>query len=195
MTGAWHEFKVRTRLIGLCHGAGMEEAALAISICAFVLSAFGAAWTTYEWNRSGARLKVEVTSFVAFGGMSMMGGPMKDQWMIALDVSHSGRTATTVHSIGFERPTGGVIVMSEPAMGPNPLPKRLEPGESLTYPVDAGELLTQCRKNDLDYRRLVPYVSTGHGQFKGKWKKVALDVMQARTTTIPPLPGKDRDGA
>lgn len=34
----------------------MDIAALAIGICAFVLSAAGFGWTIYEWQRSAARL-------------------------------------------------------------------------------------------------------------------------------------------
>lgn len=153
----------------------MEAAALAISICAFVLAATAFGWTVYEWSRSGARLNVEVTSFAIFHPIT------GQRWMIAFDVSNAGRTMTTVTTVGFLRPGGGVLIFSDPAAGPNPLPKRLEPGESFTYAVDAEELGARCTEEGVDYRELVPYAYSGHGQFKGKWKKVALDVVAARS--------------
>jgi hypothetical protein len=153
----------------------MEAASLAISICAFVLAAAAFGWTVYEWSRSGARLKVEVTSFAVMH-------PITGQdWMIAFDVSNAGRTMTSVTTVGFQRADGGgVLVTSAPALGENPLPRRLEPGDSFTYPVRVEELLESCEKGGIDFRRLVPYANTGHGQFKGAWKKVALDVVSHR---------------
>lgn len=113
----------------------MEAAALAVSICAFVLAGAALGWTIYEWSRSGARLNVSVTTFVTWS-------PIQDpEWMIAFDVSNAGRTMTTASAIGFKNPKGGVLTMSDPATGPNPLPKRLEPGDSFMYPVAPAALL------------------------------------------------------
>lgn len=159
----------------------MDAAALAISICAFLLSVAGFGWTIFEWQRSGARLRVEITSFVTFGGFSLIGGGADDmRWMIAFDISNSGRTATTVHTVGFLRQGGGAVILSEPAIGANPLPKRLEPGESFNFPVQLEDLLEKCRAESIDPLTLVPYANTGHGQFKGKWLKVAKDMVETR---------------
>lgn len=153
----------------------MEAASLAISICAFVLAAAAFGWTVYEWSRSGARLNVTVTSFAIMH-------PLNGQdWMIAFDVSNAGRTMTSVTTVGFQRADGGgVLVTSAPAVGENPLPRRLEPGDSFTYPVRAEEVLDTCGEAGVDFRTLVPYANSGHGQFKGSWKKVALDVVNSR---------------
>lgn len=158
----------------------VAAASLTLSIVALLVAAAGLGWTVFEWHRSGARLKVEVTSFVALGGMTMFGSP-DPAWAIAFDVSNGGRTATTVHSLGFHRPDGkGVIVPSEPSMGPNPIPKRLEPGDSFTFPVDPQELLERCREQVIDFRALRPYANTGHGRFMGDWLKVGLAIMESR---------------
>ncbi len=143
--------------------------------------------TIYEWHRSGARLKVEITSFAILSPFETAG----PKWMVAFDVANNGRTATTAHSVGLQRPKGGVFVIPEPAAGPNPLPKRLEPGASFTYPVEVAELHKTCRQEGVEPSSLVPYVSTGHGQFMGKWKKVALEVVEKRKPgALPDLPGR-----
>lgn len=159
----------------------MEIAALAVSICAFVLSGAALGWTIYEWNRSGARLKVSVTTFVTWSAIQ------EPQWMIAFDVSNAGRTMTTASGVGFRNPKGGVLALSEPATGPNPIPKRLDPGDSFMFPVSVQELLKACGEQDIDFRHLVPYVGTGHGQFTGEWQKVATDhVDRIRDAQTPP---------
>lgn len=159
----------------------MDAAALAISICAFVLSLAGFGWTVYEWQRSGARLNVNVTSFVTFGGMSMLGAGQQ-QWAVAFDVANAGRTETTVHGLGFLLPDGGAVLMSDPLIGPNPLPGQLAPGASLTFPVDLDGLLAKCKEQGIDPAKLVPYANSGHGRFEGKWAKVALDLVESRAS-------------
>lgn len=157
----------------------MEAAALAVSICAFVLSGAALGWTIYAWSRSGARLNVSVTTFVTWSPIQ------EPQWMIAFDVSNAGRTMTTASAIGFKNPKGGVLALSEPATGPNPLPKRLDPGDSFMFPVSVQELLRACEEQDIDFQQLVPYVGTGHGQFTGEWQKVATDHVAHKRRDAP----------
>lgn len=159
---------------------GMEAAALAVSICAFVLSGGALGWTIFEWHRSGARLKITVTSFATWS-------PVQDmQWMVAFDVANAGRTMTTASSIGFKNPKGGVLALSEPAAGANPIPKRLDPGESFMFPVSPHDIAKACKEQDIDFRDLTPYVGTGHGTFEGKWLKVAIDVVARRGESSEP---------
>lgn len=151
----------------------MAAASLALSIVALVVSAASLGWTIYSWHRSGARLKVKATSFVLIGP-----GQAGANWLIAIDVTNAGRTPTTVHSLGFQSPEyKGVIALSDAAVGPNPIPKRLEPGEALTFPVEPRELLRTCAEKSIDSRKLTAYANSGHGRFAGKFDASALSVM------------------
>lgn len=158
----------------------MEQASLAISILAFVVSGVGFGWTVFEWHRSGARLKVVATSFVLMGHQGPFGS-VPDRWLVGIEVTNNGRTATSVTAVGFQRPQGkGVLIAPEPAAGPNPLPARLEPGESFTWPMDPADVHRACKQDGIDFRDLRPYANSGHGIFVGKFAQVGLDVMKHR---------------
>jgi hypothetical protein len=150
-----------------------------IGSLALVISLGDLGWTVYTWRRGGPQLKVSVTSMALLQGS-------RQAWMVAVQVTNTGRAATTVTSIGFQVPKGQVLVVSAPAVtGAVRLPKRLEPGEELDYPVDPYELLAECHSGGVDYRTLKPYARSGHGTFQGEFLKVARDVLDTRAADHP----------
>lgn len=156
----------------------MAAASLALSIVALLVAAAGLGWTVFEWHRSGARLKVTCTSMVLFGNPIQP----EQQWFVSITVTNTGRTATTVTSVGFDVPGySGVLVLSDPAAGPNPIPKRLEPGDSFDYPVEPEALIRNVLKLEGDPRTVKPYANCGHGRFVGKGlEKTARGVIASR---------------
>lgn len=161
----------------------MAAASLALSIVALVVAMAGLGWTVYEWHRSGARLVVKATSFVVMG-------PGADRWLIAVEVTNSGRTATTVSAVGFKRPKdAGVMIVPDPAVGSERIPKRLEPGESFNWPIAPSDVHEACQREGENYRLLRPYANSGHGLFVGKFDKAGLDVLVHHAVPrVPPLP-------
>lgn len=156
----------------------MAVASFVMSAIALIVSVAGVVWTIYSWHRSGARLRVKITSWRPAGEWYYKVTPT-----VAFDVSNAGRTATTVDAVGFKAPRsagGRVLLPSEPSIGPNPLPGRLEPGESLMYPVPLSELLDGCEEMGVRAGDLTPYAKTGHGIFYGKWLTVALNMVRHR---------------
>ena len=121
----------------------MELAGGIIGSLALVISLCNFGWNVYIWRRGGARIEVVCTSFATMHPILGM------DWFVAVQVTNTGRAATTVQTIGFKASPKGYVVTSEPAVGPERLPKRLEPGESMDWPVSPRELLEKCSTRGL----------------------------------------------
>jgi hypothetical protein len=161
----------------------MEGASLAISICAFALAASGFGWTIYEWRGSGARLKVRAASRVEVFKKQSSWDFGSDTDLIAIETTNTGRTATTVHTLGLAHSGGEKAAFtfgrsSELRSGSSPLPARLEPGETLSILLYPPHLLIDCEELGCDYLRLEPFAICGHGRFTGTWSDEALELMQ-----------------
>lgn len=156
----------------------MQAASLTLSILALLVSGSALGWTIYAWQRSGAKLKVQITTMATMGGMGYLtgGGPT---FYVAFDVTNSGRTATSVGAVGFHLPEGNVLVIAESAVPQQgSMPKRLEPGESFLFACEPSEIVRNCREKGVRWQDLKPYANSGHGTFNGKWASVAVRHME-----------------
>ncbi|TQL70386.1 hypothetical protein FB381_4316 [Nocardioides albertanoniae] len=151
----------------------MDKTTLSLIIGSFAaLVAVGNVfWNVYSWRHTGARLQVKATSFVFADFLT------SDQWFVAIEATNKGRTATTVTALGFEIPKGGVMILTEPAVRIDRLPKRLEPGETVIYPVSPDDVRKAATAQDVDPTACIPYALCGHGRFQGKIDANARDLL------------------
>ncbi|GGU47145.1 hypothetical protein GCM10007979_52700 [Nocardioides albus] len=142
----------------------MDTATLSLLIGSFAaLVALGdVAFSAYSWRRGGARLDVRATSLVTTDFL------LGTELFVAIEATNSGRTPTTVSGFGYLPRSGGVLLITESAVGIDRLPKRLDPGESAMYATRPSELREAAAKQGADPMTCVPYANCGHGRFKGK---------------------------
>lgn len=150
----------------------------ALPLAAIVISLATLGWTIWNRERDKARLKVEVTSFVTFG-------PLGNKWYVAFEATNVGYAGSTVVT-GFhfrapegKAPEGRYMHVPDSALPVSTLPATIQPGQSVTWVVRIESLAAQCRDLGVRPKDLEPFVSTGHRRFKGKWRKVALDLVEA----------------
>ena len=157
---------VRVELVGSWWDNWAPLLALALSLATL-------GWTIWVRHRDNARLKVSVTSFFLLDA-----APRGKQYFIATEATNVGRSGKTVISnFHFGVPGGPFIMRADSHFPTVTLPASVESGDSVTFVWNATDLAAACLRYNVTPGQLRPGVQSGHGTFKGKWKKSALDVM------------------
>lgn len=170
---------VRVELVGSWWDLWAPLVALAVSLVTL-------GWTIWVRHRDNARLEVRVTSFDILGPQ-----PSGRKRYVATEATNVGRAGKTViNNFHLRIPGGPFMMKADSALPTVTLPAHVEPGQSVTFVWNATELAEVCVKHDITPDQLRPGAQTGHGTFKGKWKKSALEVMEdalaaVRKTSAP----------
>jgi hypothetical protein len=150
----------------------MIVASLVLSVVAVTLATLSLGWNIYSWHRAGARLKVTASSLMTYGP------PMGQQTFIAIEVVNNGRLATQVQMVGFELPTGEILIAPQAAIPGVSLPHGLDPGASFVYPMSAEDLKGHVSRTGLTTQDIRPYATCGHGTFHGTFNAAGRKLVE-----------------
>ncbi len=135
-----------------------------IGLAALVVALAGLGWRLIEfWLTGRANIKVVGSAGLkqaTEAGLKLMRGKRFGFSEIVVDVINKGRRPVNIHTAGFLVPGGTRLIQMEPGV-PGTLPKRLDPGDSVTV-TNSAESFLDGHSEELDDLR--PYCEDAEGQ-------------------------------
>ena len=128
-----------------------------------ILSVISLTWQVFSWRASGARLKVSCISSFPLGSL------VPEMELLGIQIANSGRSSTIINNVAFKLPNGKVFQIIEDAANAVTLPCEIRPGEVITIHCVPFQLKESMQKQGYPRNtRIVPRVSSGHGDATGK---------------------------
>lgn len=128
-----------------------------------ILSVVSLTWQVRSWRASGARLKVScISSF-------LLGDVVPEMELLGIKIANSGRSSTIVNDVAFKLPDGKALQILNDEVGAVTLPYEIRPGEVITvYCIPLQLKESMQRQGYAHDTRIIPRVSSGHGDSTGK---------------------------
>ncbi|QDP95818.1 hypothetical protein FOE78_07815 [Microlunatus elymi] len=146
---------------------------IVLSVLALVGTAASITWQVVSWHLTGPRLKVSAT----WGVAGRRDRPDLPALYLMIEVANIGRAETTIHTLGYLTPDNSQLVELQCALQGQVLPRRLAPGDALTFFYDLERMQHSLRHNDI-HGELRPYVRSGHGRRVGRSRYTAAEVVK-----------------